>query len=365
MRPLVMLLGRRDTPVDGIEDYCSYLGRALASHDIQSKICCVDWHSDGWLQSFRKLWTRGRDWRGQWVILQYTALAWSRRGFPLGAAIALAIVKRRGARCAVVFHEPLGLSGPRPIDRVRGACQNWVVRKLHGIADKCIFPAPLETIGRLSKDDLKSAFIPIGANIPRSPLAPASIESRRFDGPRTVAIFCLSGPPILREELEDISEAAAAAKQSGAEFRLLFLGRGTLEASEDISLRFKNLNIEISNLGLVSAERVAAALAESDAMLCVRGRVYLRRGSAIAGIACGLPILGYGGEAENTVLSEAGLLLVPYRDGAALGVALGRVMKDRNLQLELREASLRAYEKYFSWDSIASRFVTFLGVERA
>ena len=92
-------------------------------------------------------------------------------------------------------------------------------------------------------------------------------------------------------------------------------------------------------------------------MLCVRGRLHPRRGSAIAGISCGLPIVGYAGAAERTPLAEAGVELVPYGDREALGRALARVLADVNLRKSLQEKSLRAQRKYFSWDVIAAAVV--------
>jgi len=141
---------------------------------------------------------------------------------------------------------------------------------------------------------------------------------------------------------------------------MLFLGRGTSEAREEIARSFRELPVDVSSLGLLDAARISDLLAQSDAMLCVRGRVYHRRGSAIAGIACGLPIVGYAGETNGTLLDNAGLVLVPYRDGRAAGAALSRVLQDADFHRELREKSLRAHQKYFSWTIIASAFVEFL-----
>jgi glycosyltransferase involved in cell wall biosynthesis len=167
--------------------------------------------------------------------------------------------------------------------------------------------------------------------------------------------------PYLRDELKDISDASRTALADGARFRLLFLGRGTAEAKEEIARFFRDIPIEISNLGLVDADRIGDILATADAMLCVRGKVYLRRGSAIAGIACGLPIIGYAGESKGTPLDDAGVVLTPYRDGRAAGAALSRVLQDHDLHRELQEKNRRVQEKYFSWDVIASAFVDFLG----
>src|ERR1700677_3487289 len=74
----------------------------------------------------------------------------------------------------------------------------------------------------------------------------------------------------------------------------------------------------------------------------------------------GLPIGGDAGETKGTLLDNAGLVLVPYRDGRAAGAALSRVLQDADFHRELREKSLQAHQKYFSWTIIASGFVEFL-----
>ncbi len=83
VRYLTFLLGKVDKPADGIEDYCEYLGRALAHRGIIGKISHVTWAEHGWMRGLRRLWEQSKEWAGQWVILQYTSLGWSSR-FPSG-----------------------------------------------------------------------------------------------------------------------------------------------------------------------------------------------------------------------------------------------------------------------------------------
>jgi glycosyltransferase involved in cell wall biosynthesis len=351
----VALLGRRDIPVDGVEDYCTYLGKALARRDILVKIVRVEWADQGWVNALSRLRRDCEEWRGKWVLLQYTALGWSRRGFPIGALVTLGILKWRGARCAVVFHEWFGFNGRRWIDRIRGACQNWIVRALYRRADKSIFTAPLHTIAWLPKESLKATFIPIGANIPEPAVRPPTAAERNGAG-RSVVVFCLSDPPHLQKELRDIFRAVHTVATQGANLRVVFLGRGTAEAKNEIESTFARIPVKVSNLGLQDAGEISRILAESDAMLCVRGELYPGRGSAIAGIACGLPIVGYGDAARMVPLSEAGLYLVPYADREALGAALAQVLDDSELREQLRGRSRRAQEEHFSWDGIAKKF---------
>jgi glycosyltransferase involved in cell wall biosynthesis len=354
MSSLVALLGRPDTPADGVADYCAFLARALAARETQMSLTRVRWSENGWFHGLRAIWRESPEWRGQWVLLQYTALSWSRRGFPFGAVAVLAILRRRGVRCAVMFHEPgrQTESSARWIDQIRGACQDWVIRALYRYADKAIFADPLRTIGWLPKNETKAAYIPIGANIPEPPQRPNYFPRDR----KTVAVFCLSYMPNLQREVSDICHAMNLAAADGGQLRLVLLGRGTPEAHEEIDRVFRGSSVDVENLGLRSAEEVSRVLGEADAMLCVRGKLFPRRGSALAGIACGLPIIAYAGAAEGTPLADAGVELVPYGDREALGTALARVLTDERYWQQLYERNRRVHEEYFSWARIADRF---------
>jgi glycosyltransferase involved in cell wall biosynthesis len=359
-RQWIALLGRRDVPADGIEDYCAFLGRALAPHDVDLKLVRVNWNERGWLSALRQLSRDAAEWRGGWVLLQYTALAWSRRGFPIGAWAVLEVLRRRGVRCVVIFHEPGRQTGNgRLLQRVRGVCQDWVARRLYRGAARSIFADRLETIPWLPRGGAKAAFIPIGANIPAPPPR-ADYGAASNGGLKSVAVFCLSDAPNVHREVGDISYAMRSLVAKDVKLRLVLLGRGTAEARDEIMRAFEGIPVDVVNLGLRGAEEISRTLSESDAMLCVRGTLFPRRGSALAGIACGLPIIAYEGVMDIFPVSEAGVCLVPYGDRQALGDALAQILLDSGLHEQLRARSLRAYERYFSWDVIAGEMVRVL-----
>lgn len=362
-RRWIALLGRRDVPTDGIEDYCSFLGEACACQNIELRQERVRWVEKGWLGALRALWEESANWSEAWVLLQYTTMAWSRRGFPFAILIVQMILRRRGLRCAVVFHEPFRQSGDRWIDIFRGRCQEWVIRRLYLAASKVIFIDPLDKIDWLPSASTKAVFIPIGANIPERSSKNASPP--RTGQIRTVAVYCLSDAPNRHREIQDIAHAMRCLAQRGLRARVVFFGRGTAEAKEEVESAFNSATVQVENLGLQSADDVRRILSESDAMLCVRGSLYMRRGSAIAGLACGLPIVGYAGAAEGTPLEEAGVELVPYLDRDALGQALARVLENNELRDRLRQNGSRAYNEHFAWKRIASSLATVLGEARA
>jgi glycosyltransferase involved in cell wall biosynthesis len=375
----IALLGRRDAPVDGVEDYCNFLAAALAAEGVTLELQAVDWAGSGWFAALRDLARRAREWRGRWVIVQYTALGWSRRGFPLGALLAVRRLQRRGARVAVVFHEPeRQLSGSRLVDRIRGALQDWIIARLYARAERTIFADPLETISWLPRDRTKGVFIPIGANIPApaqsSPRTASVIAgagsgtSAMAGGARpapagsahkerlSIAIYCLSTLPNRERELADISLALGAAVAQGARLRAVFLGRGTEDSEDEIRHAIAKESVEVEILGLRDSVEISRRLAQSDVMLSVRGPLFPRRGSVIAGIACGLPIVAYSNGKSAFPLTEAGVELVPWHEPEALAAAFVRIALDSQLRQSLRAKSLRAYGQYLSWSVIARTF---------
>jgi glycosyltransferase involved in cell wall biosynthesis len=112
--------------------------------------------------------------------------------------------------------------------------------------------------------------------------------------------------------------------------------------------------------GVLTADEIERRLCEADALLFVRGGISSRRGSALAGIACGLPVVAYDGSETGLPITEAGVILAREGDRDALASNLTRVLSDDLLRNDLRKRSLEAREKYFSWDVIARKFLRVL-----
>jgi hypothetical protein len=113
--PVIALLGRKDEPTDAVEEYCRYLGDALRSHDFQLEIRHVPWRIHGWAEALRTLQLQAASWHSTWVLVQYTALAWSTHAFPMKLVRVLKILKYAGARVCIVFHD---VASPRFSRRV-------------------------------------------------------------------------------------------------------------------------------------------------------------------------------------------------------------------------------------------------------
>ena len=144
---MIALLGKGDPLTDGVKDYCAFVGDAMRYARRRSgRSRRSVGRNSGWGPALRRLNALSRGWRGQWVLLQYTALAWSRRSFPTRFLSVLRILKRNGARVGVIFHDANPYHGERLVDRLRRAMQTHVMRKTYRVADQCIFPVPLDNV---------------------------------------------------------------------------------------------------------------------------------------------------------------------------------------------------------------------------
>jgi glycosyltransferase involved in cell wall biosynthesis len=357
---MIALLGRGDAPTDALEDYCHWLAEALERAGQPMQIVRMPWAERGWVRGITWLWRESRNWRGRWVVLQYTALSWSRRGFPWGLLWVLRVLWTRGAHVAIVFHDAVPYRGARWKDRLRRSVQTFVMRRAYAWSAHSILTVPIEMAGWLPHSHRKATFIPVGANF-SGILATTKTASSRDDRRKTIAVFGVTGAPVLERDVGLIAQAVRHATDGISNVRLLVLGRHADDAEAPLRAALAGANVEIEIHGVLPAEEIERRLGQSDVMLFVRGGISSRRGSAIAGIVCGLPVVAFEGPETSAPVTDAGVMLIREGDIEAMGEALARVLRDDTLRSELRQRSLGARDKSFSWDVIAANFLQVLG----
>jgi glycosyltransferase involved in cell wall biosynthesis len=351
----VAVLGQRNEAIDAVEEYCRYLGAALEKHAFSFDIARVEWATKGWRRALRELRQKVGNEPNTWVLLQYTSLAWSRRGFSLRVPGIIQTLKKNGARCAVVFHDVEGYYGNRLIDRIRRATQLHAMRKAVRLADFSILTIPTERIPWIDRNSRNVVFIPVGANLP-SPEKAWSQEKDRARNLPTVTVFSLSGNRAGAEEVESIAQTVRYAAERMGALRLLVIGRHSEIAGSQLKEGLMGTSVQVTIHGLLPAEEVVQKLGASDVLLFTKGPISSRRGSAIAGIACGLPVIASEGWETGAPITEAGVVLIPETAKNEFGPALLRVLTDAAYRAKLSERSRRAQEVYFSWSAIAARY---------
>ncbi len=358
-RHIIALLGRRDEPTDAVEEYCRYLGGALHDRGFEMELARVGWAERGWAAALGELRQRARDWRGQWVLLQYTALAWSARGFPLRFRRVVKELRDAGARVGVVYHDVEAYTGGRLVDAIRRRAQLRVMRRALNVADIAVFTLPLDVISWLGHRPSNAVFIPVGANLPVDAVAATQPVGRGGDTP-CIAVFGITGGEAGRDECERIVDALRFAAPRIGRLQIHAFGRGASEREAGLREELKDVPVEVCVEGVLPAEQVVRAFRSADVALFVRAPISSRRGSAIAGIACGLPVIAYDGPETAPPITDAGVMLVSREKKAELGDALLRVLSDPGFRASLAERSRQAQKEHFGWDTIAGRYVNAL-----
>ena len=350
----IALLGRKDEPTDAVEEYCRYLSGALKAHDIHLDIRRVPWESHGWPASLTALRLMATQWRGRWVLVQYTALAWSARGFPHKTLRIFDTVKNAGARIGVVFHDVQ----PYPSDKLSGRIRRFVqlrtMRQMLSRADLAVFTVPMDKLSWVPSAQPNCLFIPDGPNLP---IAASSSVSH---DPPTVAVFGITGGHGGIWETQTIINAMRFAAQKLGPVRLSVFGRHCELREALLRDGLRDVPVQLSVEGILRDEQVAQRLCDSDALLFVRGGISSRRGSAIAGIACGLPVVASADSETAAPITDAGVVFVSLDNPDEIHSAVVRVLSDSSYRQDLSARSRAAYQAHFSWTAIAQKFADFL-----
>lgn len=355
----IALLGRADKPTDGVEEYCSHLSEALRARGISLAIERLAWEERGWFSALRSLRRRARAWKDSWVLLQYTALAWSARGFPLRLSRVLHTLNNAGVHLGVVYHDVEPFAGTRLIDRLRRNAQLHAMRRAMDACEVAVFTVPMEKLSWLKPEYTRAIFVPVGANLPIGGET-GSRKSLAHDGKLSIAIFSVTGGKFMQREVGEIAEAARFAASRLRNLKLTVFGRNSENAEDELRKRLDGVPVEIQVLGLLSNEDVAGTMSNCDVLLFVRGPISTRRGSAIAGIACGLPVIAAEGPETSSLIKDAGVAFYSPQKKGDLGEVLLHVLEDEHYRASLAQRSWIAQQRDFSWNVIAARYAGFL-----
>jgi len=351
----IALLGREDAPTDALEDYCKLLARALHKRGYSLEISRIAWAEQGWRRALRDADKRFAEQRCGWALVQYTPLAWSRRGFPVRFARMIDSLKGAGIHVLIVFHDPEPFGGGRCRDRLRRRVQLAVMRRAARLADKIVSTISPDRVPWMQDPTIraKTLLLPVGSNLP------ATLQKTERPGKGIPAIIVFGFSDLASETSMIASVLSRAAVEVGP-LHLTVFGRGAKVAGALLLPLLAGSQVELEDFGILEAERASSLLANADVQLFVRSGLSSRRGSGIAGIACGLPIVGFSDAETAFPITEAGVRLVPLGDREGLVRELVLVLKQQTLRDTLRRRNLEATERYFSWDGIADAYLSFL-----
>jgi glycosyltransferase involved in cell wall biosynthesis len=176
----------------------------------------------------------------------------------------------------------------------------------------------------------------------------------------TIGVFSITGGAQGTKDTMVILEVVGYAAEKLGNVRLSVFGRHAELRESDLRRGFAGTPVDLRVDGVVEPLEVVQKLRACDVLLFVRGAISSRRGSAIAGIAAGLPVLAYENWETASPITDAGLMLAPLDQHEQLKEMLVRVLSDEDFRAGLASRSRTAYEAHFAWPVIAARFAEIL-----
>lgn len=297
--------------------------------------------------------------RPDWLHIQYQTGAY---GMQAGVNLLPWRLRRlpQGPRVAVTFHD---LLEPYLFPKA-GPLRRWVTMRLARDSD-AVVTTNTSDAAALARAGLRPTVIPIGSNIPVAPpegYGRTAWRAAQGIAPEAllVAYFGLLSP----SKGVDLLVAALAELPPAIPWRLLLIG-GEATAPQDVRYAAE-VRAQIARIGMadrvtitgqLAPAQVSAHLLAADlAALPFRDGASFRRGSLLAALAHGCPVVTTAPADADTsaqLRHDIEALLVPAGSAQALGRAIERLARSPDLRGAIG-ARGRALAAQFGWPAIAA-----------
>jgi glycosyltransferase involved in cell wall biosynthesis len=257
------------------------------------------------------------------------------------------------ARPWVMFHEvAFPVSRGQPLrHNFLGLVHRRMAALVAGAAERLFVSTPAwePLLGRLDPGPKPVSWLPVPSNVPTEadPTAVAAVRGRltTVPGATVVGHFGTFGP-----SAADLLAACLPPLLQADRRRLaLLVGRRSGPFAERLRGDHPDLAEQVHATGGLGAEAVAAHLHACDVLLqpCIDG-VSSRRGSVMAGLALGLPLVTTRGPATEPVWEHGLVALAPADDPRALTAAVERLLADPEACRRLGAAGRAGYQEHFT-----------------
>ena len=155
--------------------------------------------------------------------------------------------------------------------------------------------------------------------------------------------------------VKDVEPAVVRLLQSDSRWHALFAGRNSDTFAAQLGAKWPELKARVHATGLLSADAVAEHLMCADVVFQpFPDGISSRRGSAMAALALGLPIITTTGNLTEPIWRDKELVVfADVRNQSELQNALHMWSEDTPQRRALMERAKKGYEAHFSWDRIA------------
>jgi glycosyltransferase involved in cell wall biosynthesis len=352
---MVILFNDRGRKVDGIRDHTRMLEASL-SRASGLRVSTQYQLAPPWRRR------RARLPNDDVVILQYSPFSYARWGLAPWLPALLLALRIRARRPFIVLnvHEPyVPMSSPRSV--AMGLWQRVQLAALQ-LGSDLVFSSIESWTRALSGrwPRRRVHHLPVGSNLPDMRDARAEERERMKLGDDGLILACFGRdhPSWLSEH---VIVSANAVSRTGRRTVLLSLG------AEAPRLDGLDPAVVLDAPGYLATEAIARRLAAADIFLSpLIDGVSTRRGTLMAALQHGLPIVGTAGPLTDSILleSSSALSLVAVGDLDGFADEVRRLADEAAERQSMRGAGRRLYERNFDWPVAAERILEEIDMER-
>jgi glycosyltransferase involved in cell wall biosynthesis len=294
--------------------------------------------------------------RPAWILLQYNPFAYGRSGFAPGLLRDVRELRLRLRVPFVVMVHEAWVDMTDAKSSVIGLWQRLQLRALLRYVDGII-----TSTHALAKEIGGGAVhVPVGSNITPIAISHDAARERLALSDRLVVTLFGRGNP--SRALDHARAAIRALASAHGPERLVVLNLGA-----DAPTLSVPTGVEVREAGPLADDELSARLRASDLILLpLTDGVSTRRGTLMAALAHGTPVLGLQGHNTDPVLTRASDAIALSRVGDPAAFARLAVEMTRDLpRLKARgEAGRSLYLSHFDWPVIAAKVAEVLEVSR-
>lgn len=360
--PWQMLTGEYPPRFGGVSDYSAQVATGLAQAGIEVHVWTpgepaasdgvivhrADWSKVGLVRLDHEL---DRFPKPRRLLVQYFPNAWGRKGLNSGFVRWLWARKERGDDVRPMLHELWYRPEPRdrPHRYVLQPLQRWMIGQVLK-ASSCVYvsiPA-WETMLKPYRFDGPIRWLPVPSNIPVVD-EPEKVSALRdwlvYEGEAIVGTFGTYREevvPTLREVLGKlVARKFVSARGLG---RVLLIGQHGKEFANTLG------HGGCTAVGVMPASTVSMYLQACDLLIQpYRGGVSTRRGTIMAALAHGKPVVTTSGPLTEPIWAESrAVVLVPDGDTEPFVAAVERLMTDPDARERLGDAARATYLAHFA-----------------
>ncbi len=288
----------------------------------------------------------------QWLVLQYNPFGFGRRGWCPWVPHTLRRIRRHQPhlRVATMFHETMVPAWPWKF-AVMHLWQSRIFRQVCHLSDVAfVSTTRWQPQVFRAHPHLPCHHLPVGSNIPLDE-TPRHVARQQLGLPAEALVLGIFGSAHISRQLDWIAAAAQEVGKTGQKVIVAHVGPDSAKICHAMP------GLQVRSFGEQPANQVGMHLRAMDVLVApFSDGVSTRRGSVMAGLQHGVPVVTTASAWTDRMLNHAGnegLLALACEDAADFAATTAERLPQLLRTQGISQRAAQYYQNHFAWDAIA------------